>query len=121
MGLELLLEHTAVSEEQFLGGEPISFVMPRPNMPDAINSLTIVVAVYEDGRILVEASTYLSLKQHREQLQRASVETPVEVIDPIVIEDFNQIRQVLDDIRDKFIITRPLDDKFGLKRAEALK
>lgn len=96
-----ILSRSGLSEEQFLSGIPALFTMHGKSETHN-ESLLHLVALYKDGKVLLESTT---LKSAQHCLQNADV-----LVDPIVVSDFDELQKTLDYIEKNTITTRFFDD-----------
>ena len=87
-----ILDRCKMSEAEFINGGVAIFSIGN-------NPIT-VVAIYDNGNVLIEATTYQSLFERRRNLSS--------VPEPIVVEDPSKIEPALQEILDKHITTKLL-------------
>ena len=92
---ECLLGRCCIAEKQFLNGVPAVFDLKcRPSFWPIT-----IIALYEDGKVIVEATSFPTLHQ------RSQGHEPE--LGPIVVGDLNKIQATIDYIAGNAIQTRP--------------
>ena len=97
-----------LTEDQFVSGRPAKFTL-ESNIPgDGMH----IVAFYQDGKVLIEASTFPSMLHICELLNNMELsDSDIVLVDPIIVEDFTRLEVVLNHINTNKITTRQVDDK----------
>ena len=98
--LQPILKHTSISEQEFIDGQPVVFRL----------GCCMITALYRDDKIILESSTYESSTLRRIRQQNILLDNPQPETEnnPIIIEKFDTIQDILNYIETDSITTKPI-------------
>lgn len=99
--MKFITDRCNITEDEFLNGIPACFISgPRMGNFD----VPIIMAIYEDGKIIIEASTYESAKQSRRAIE--GLEASNSKSDFIIINDVDDLEASVKRIYENKIVTK---------------